>query len=206
MRYKQEYFYSLKQVIDYYYTEGNTPFSADDEFALDRVLTDFTGGIPQHEITGIQENEFEASSSAPTHYGLIHKLFMYIINKYQDEAIGFGEIENPTLIQLEANPTCRKFFRVMVGLMVETYPKYSTMLKLYQDEKDHLMDDVKNYVKFDDTPQTPGSYGTDEFMTTYTEYSNEFSTKMARIKEIENNFANLMKEWCDEFANLFIEV
>lgn len=207
MRYNFKYFYSLKEFIDLYYDSGNSPFSQDDEFSLSIILTDLFGAVPSVNITGIAENEFLAdTSSNPQHWGTLHKLFMYLINRFGDEAIGFGDIENPTLPQLQANDSVKKTFKHIVDRMVATYPKYKKLLDLYASEQNKLLDDLKNYVKFDDAPQTPGSYGSSEFLTTYTEYGNEVNTKIMRLKEIENNYSNLMNDWCDEFQNLFIEV
>ena len=172
MRYNFKYFYSLNELINLYYDIGNYPFGDDDEFSLSIILTDLFGNVPSHNITGIDENEFLAdTSSNPRHWGTLHKLFMYIINRFGDEAIGFGDIENPTQAQLIANDSVKKSFKHIVDRMVATYPKYKKLLDLYNNEKDNLMNDLKNYVKFDDAPQTPGSYGSSEFLVIFFQFS-----------------------------------
>lgn len=205
MRYRQEFFYSLKEVNDALLT-GTYPFSDSTSIEFYDLLDALFAGAPDEAITGINVNEFKVQGS-PLQYGLLHILWVYLFNRYQDEFVGFGDIENPTSTDLVNNQSIQRTFRFILDVMVNTYPRYKKILDLYTAEKDHLMDDVKNYVKFNDTPQNLTSLPSNaEFITNYTEYSNEFTTKMARIKEIERDFANVMNDWCNEFHNIFIEV
>ena len=202
MRYNEKYFYTLKEIADLVYDE--TPFYDDDEIALNVVLTHFVGGVPKQNITNIPASEWEVAGS-PLAYGLLHKLWMYILSKYADEYIGYGEIENPNLTEAKANPTIVKSFRMMEYKMVESYPRYKKLIDLYEAEKDHLMDDIKSWTRFNDTPQLADTYKDEKFATSYTEYGNQYASKIARIKEIDDEMRNLMGDWCDEFARCFIE-
>ena len=90
---------------------------------------------------------------------------------------------------------------------------YEALYREYESNKDKLMDAVKvetestNY--YNETPQNDGFYG-DEGHATNTsknDYSseNDFDTPIARLKEIERDFSNLLLKWSNEFEPLFIE-
>lgn len=82
--------------------------------------------------------------------------------------------------------------------------KYSLLIKNLEDNKLNLLDRVSSIdkVRFNDIPQQEdASYDNDDYNTTITttERSSDVSTLMFRLKEIENNIANLYEEWANEF-------
>lgn len=201
-KYSEKYFYTLKEIADLEYQ--GSPFSDDDEMSFGIYLNDFLGGIPKENITGIKRDEWVAEGS-PVKYGLLHKVWMYILAKHENEFIGWGDIENPTLTEARANETIQTFFRNITYRMAETYPRYAQLLKVYTDEKDNLMADIKSTTRFNDTPQLADSYADDRHATNFTEYNNQYASKIARIDEIDRLYRNLMGEWVDEFTKFFVE-
>ena len=204
MLYNEKYFYTLHEVVMlspvYEGTGDPLPFDSDLNYSFSNLLSDFDLDVPSKEITGINENEWKVQGS-PSAYGLLHKLWMYIFNKYEYEFVGFGDSATPAI----SNPSIQKFWKMLLHKMVESYPRYKELLDLYNDEKDHLMDDVKSWTKFNDAPQMANQYDSNEYVSNYTEYGNQYASKIARIKEIDDEMRNLMGDWCDEFARCFIE-
>ena len=92
-----------------------------------------------------------------------------------------------------------------------------TMLDNYAAAKDELMADIKatskNKVKFNDTPQNPngatGVYEGDDYITHFTstegENSSPLMSKIMRLKEIQDNYKDLMSIWVNDFRKLFYE-
>ena len=91
-----------------------------------------------------------------------------------------------------------------------------TMLGAYADAQSKLMDDIKatskNKVKFNDTPQNPNSAGVyegDNYITHFTategETSSELMSKIMRLKEIQDNYKDLMSIWVRDFERIFYQ-
>ena len=105
------------------------------------------------------------------------------------------------------------FLGKLIYILEMTSPRYLKLLEVYESEKDKLLDPVKitseGISRFNDTPQDEGDFANDEHTTNLTEdtrkTSNELDTKMARIKEIESNYNNIILNWSNEFESIFIE-
>jgi len=103
-----------------------------------------------------------------------------------------------------------------LSLFNETYDYYATLLLQYAGAKDSLMADIKatskNKVKFNDTPQNTnvsGTYEGDNYITHFTstegENSSPLMSKIMRLKEIQDNYRDLMSEWVNDFRRIFYE-
>lgn len=103
-----------------------------------------------------------------------------------------------------------------LALFNETYDYYATLLTQYAGARDSLMADIKatskNKVKFNDTPQNTNATGTyegDNYITHFTstegENSSPLMSKMMRLKEIQDNYRDLMSEWVNDFRRIFYE-
>lgn len=101
-------------------------------------------------------------------------------------------------------------------VLASTYDYYDTLLTEYTTAKSHLMDDIKatskNKTGFNDTPQNDngtGIYEGDDYLTNFTksdgESSTEMSPKIIRLKEIQENYKNLLYEWSLKFERVFYE-
>ena len=66
-------------------------------------------------------------------------------------------------------------------------------------------------MKFNDTPQNAGAgtYVAENYLTTYTENTSESSSPVAtiiqRLKEIQENYRDMMSEWVNKFERIFYE-
>lgn len=106
-------------------------------------------------------------------------------------------------------------YRVL-NFIAQTEEYYLSLLSLYASAKTDLMSDIKalskNKVKFNDTPQNPNdddAYEGDDYITHFTstegETSSPLMTKMMRLKEIQDNYHNVMADWVKKAECLFIE-
>ena len=106
-----------------------------------------------------------------------------------------------------------EFIAKLLMIMEMTSPRYLKLLEAYTSSDNKLLDPVKitskALTRFNDTPQDEGDFANDEHTTNLTEddreTSNELDTKMARLKEIESNYNNILLNWSNEFESLFIE-
>ena len=204
MKYNEKYFYTLKEFLAEFTTDDDStsPFPYNTNISIYNILDtmnsdSFTGDPSVLGLSGIKQSEFTSN-------GTLNVLWSYIITKYKNEYVGFGEYEN--LSDYNYIPdSIYKTMEMIVYKMVESYPRYKELLDLYNDERDHLMDDIKSWTRFNDTPQLADTYKDEKFATNYTEYGNQYASKIARIKEIDDEMRNLMGDWCDEFARCFIE-
>lgn len=147
-----------------------------------------------------------------------NELFSLVLGKYQEHAI----IKIEKCIY-EGEPTSeekeigfKNFFYRYVSLLNDTYEYYTTLLSQYKEAKSHLMDDIKatntNKVKFNDTPQSEnddGIYEGDDYITHFTktegESSSPLNTKIMRLKEIQDNYKDLMSDWVRDFEKIFYQ-
>ena len=70
----------------------------------------------------------------------------------------------------------------------------------------------KNKVKFNDTPQNPNNdsvYEGDNYITHFTstegENSSPLMSKIMRLKEIQDNYKDLMSTWVRDFERIFYQ-
>ena len=110
----------------------------------------------------------------------------------------------------------QKWFLRVVSIISRTEPYYKALLDAYDGAKTHLMDDIKassvNTIKYNETPQNDNSSGTyegDNHITNFTktegENSSPLTTKIMRLKEIQDHYKKVMDDWVDEFHCLFME-
>lgn len=110
----------------------------------------------------------------------------------------------------------QKWFLRVISIISRTYPYYNTLLGAYADAQTHLMDDIKasskNTIKYNDTPQndnTSGVYEGDNHITNFTKTEGEntspLTSKIMRLKEIQDHYKRTMDDWVNEFHRLFYE-
>ena len=107
----------------------------------------------------------------------------------------------------------------MLSIFEDTKERYLTLIQMYEDELDDLLDGVVTVtdgdgtVRFNDTPQntpTAGGYAEDNYSTNVTTNKNtvtvtsDLNTKMARIDEIYRLLKNLYADWAFEFNKLIV--
>lgn len=100
----------------------------------------------------------------------------------------------------------------------ETHDYYVKMLGLYASEASNLMKQISTSTtglnKFNDTPQDQSDSDDDitdsSHLTNITKTSatttTDGATVMARLKEIELQYSDLLSKWTDEFSDLFYNI
>ena len=99
------------------------------------------------------------------------------------------------------------FVRRLCSLYVQSADRYVTILGIYTAQKANLMSKVSStsISRFNDTPQNGGDWSDDEHTSNITRNENEadFTPVMDRIKTIQDNYHNLVRDWMMEFNGLF---
>lgn len=110
------------------------------------------------------------------------------------------------------------FLQRVFNRLEETHDYYVKMLTLYASQADHLLDQIKTSTdslnKFNDTPQDQSSTADDITDTTHLTNitKNEVLTKsdgaspIARLKEVELAYSDMLTKWADEFSDLFYNI
>lgn len=99
------------------------------------------------------------------------------------------------------------FIRKLSSIYFKTKDRYETLLGLYSSEKSKLMDKVESISisRFNDSPQNGGDWSDDEHTSNITrnESSVDLTPVMDRLKTVQDNYLNLVKDWADKFKGLF---
>lgn len=139
-------------------------------------------------------------------WGRYYDEFFIKIRKWPNEDVTSEDIENAI------NHWGYKF----VSKLNMTYEYYVTLVNLYRTAKANLMDDVEstssNKIKFNDTPQnanTDGKYEGDDYINQFTKTEGltktQLTSKINRLREIQDGYKNVMADWVKEFEMLFME-
>ena len=149
---------------------------------------------------------------------IYNELLALILGKYHNEEcvkiVKRMDEEAPT--NEEIYSAFKEWGYNFVALLNDTYEYYIPLLTFYRSNKADLMNDIvatsKNKVKFNDTPQnanTLGAYEGDDYITHFTATENEskspLASKIMRLKEIQENYKNVMYDWVKTFERLFYE-
>ena len=198
---KKVYYYKFSDLEETY-----LPFSKGNLANLIKYILDL------EDLTGLQVPS-DISTNA-----VYNELISLVLGKYHEHAIikiiKFINEDNPTdeEIYVKLQEWCFK----LIALLNDTYEYYTTLLNLYNSAKTDLMADIKatskNKVKFNDTPQntnTSGTYEGDNYITHFTategENSSPLMSKIMRLKEIQENYKNLMRQWVADFERIFYQ-
>lgn len=106
-----------------------------------------------------------------------------------------------------------EFFSLLCNKIADGYDYYTTILDIYKNNKNKLMDKVKSIAtgstRFNDTPQNSGTFDTDPYTSNITQNEgtteSDLKTTMERIKEIQESYRDFLGQWAKSFRNLFIE-
>lgn len=98
----------------------------------------------------------------------------------------------------------RLFFRKMISIFSQTYDRYALVMKSYMDRRANLLDKVEAITRFNDTPQDTGEFADDKHTTHITTTKNDYDTLMGRLKEIQDSYNKVLRDWVEEFSCLFI--
>lgn len=197
---KKVYYYKYSDLLDY------TPFVKQDFISsLEAILN--TEDLSLYQVP----SDLTASSQ------IYNDLFNLVLSRYNHHAIlKIVKCFNEEPSNEEKQEGLKEFFYRYLALLNDTYLYYMTLLKQYNDAKNYLMDDItatsKNKVKFNDTPQNPNNlqvYEGDNYITHFTstegENSSPLMSKMMRLKEIQDNYRDLMSEWVRDFERIYFQ-
>lgn len=196
---KKVYYYSLYDLDEY------TPFTKFNMATFIKFL------LNVESLENIQVPSDIATNAAYT------ELLSLVCGKYWNHAI-FKIVkfinEEPT--GEEIGDEVWKWGIKFISLLNDTYEYYTTLLGQYAAAKSDLMADIKatskNKVKFNDTPQNPNNdsvYEGDNYITHFTstegENSSPLMSKIMRLKEIQDNYKDLMSTWVRDFERVFYQ-
>lgn len=162
-------------------------------------------------------NNIEVPSDLTTSATIYNELFSLVIGKHRNLAcIKITKFFNEEPTSEEKAAALKEFYCRYLSLLNDTYEVYMVLLKEYAAARDSLMADIKatskNKVKFNDTPQNPNNlevYEGDDYITHFTKTEGETSSplmsKIMRLKEIQENYRDLMSEWTRDFQRIFYE-
>lgn len=134
-----------------------------------------------------------------------------IANHYQDFVFALeykGNTPDTDVLEEMCKDTIYRF----LNKVDTSAPRYVALLKLYKDNENNLLARVKSVTtgvsRFNDTPQGSGEFDDDDHTTNISENSGEVATDvttiMARIKEIQESYRNLLQDWAKEFEGMFL--
>ena len=145
-------------------------------------------------------------------YFRYYDMFVFFIDYHKlgisiDEALG-----KKTWIKYVADDF-RDFLMRFLSIVSQTRNRYETLIGEYDKQKSSLMDRLKTSSttksRFNDVPQEKLEYQSDDYATNASigesESFTDTTTPILRLKEIEINYSNIIKDWTSEFEGLFIE-
>lgn len=195
---KSVYYYSFNDFIEYDPTEKRS---------FEAILGEILGEVELSDLL-LPEDYDEDTADL---------LISLVLQRYHNLAVvKIVKCLPHTPSNQEKDLAFREWFIKFLNMMNETWDYYFTLLSQYAGAKDSLMADIKatskNKVKFNDTPQNTnvsGTYEGDNYITHFTstegENSSPLMSKMMRLKEIQDNYRDLMSEWVKDFHKIFYE-
>ena len=100
-----------------------------------------------------------------------------------------------------------------LSIVSQTRNRYEILIGEYNKQKSSLMNQLKTSSttksRFNDVPQEKLVYQSDDYATNASigesESLTDTTTPILRLKEIEINYSNIIKDWTSEFEGLFFE-
>ncbi|MBO7694168.1 MAG: hypothetical protein J6T10_16235 [Methanobrevibacter sp.] len=199
----------LKKIYFYKYSDIDNQYFPFKKISLDAFIKNAL------DLESLTELELPSDISTNTIY---NDLISLVLGKYNEHGIikivkYFNE-EAPSNEEITA--AYKNWIYKLISQLNETYEYYTTLLAQYSSAKADLMADIKatskNKVKFNDTPQNPNSeevYEGDNYITHFTstegENSSPLMSKMMRLKEIQDNYKDLLSTWVRDFERIFFQ-
>lgn len=145
-------------------------------------------------------------------YFRYYDMFVFFIDYHKlgisiDEALG-----NKTWIKYVSDYFWDFLIRFL-SIVSQTRNRYEILIGEYNNQKSSLMNQLKTSSttksRFNDVPQEKLVYQSDDYATNASigesESFTDTTTPILRLKEIEINYSNIIKDWTSEFEGLFIE-
>lgn len=218
-RYKKEYWMSLYEVITSQLSAPNLHGKYDsrnlcnachdlgENFTLDSAIYLTRFSLYPHCFKGVAPSNYPYDNTYITEIFNIIKFryrheYIFPLSFYKDESVAFSDWSAEE--KAEFFEKSNNFIERLLSIMEFTYERYSSLLNIYRDEEADLMGKVEAITRFNDTPQDSGEFADDSHTTNITTSQNDYDTYMGRLREIQSYYANVLKDWSDEFSPLFI--
>lgn len=171
-------------------------------------------------ILGVSESDlsgYQLPSDLTTNASIYNELASLIYGRYYDEyMIKIVKMPNEEITSDDIGHALSKWGNRFISKLNMTYEYYVPLLTMYRNAKANLMDDVEstssNKIKFNDTPQnanTSGVYEGDDYINQFTKTEGltktQLTSKINRLREIQDGYKNVMADWVKEFEMLFME-
>ena len=171
-------------------------------------------------ILGVSESDlsgYQLPSDLTTNASIYNELASLIYGRYYDEyMIKIVKMPNEEITSDDIGNALSKWGNRFISKLNMTYEYYVPLLTMYRNAKANLMDDVEstssNKIKFNDTPQnanTSGVYEGDDYINQFTKTEGltktQLTSKINRLREIQDGYKNVMADWVKEFEMLFME-
>ena len=145
-------------------------------------------------------------------YFRYHDMFVFFINYYKLGVSIDYALDPKRWIGLVADDF-REFMIRFLSILSQTRSRYEVLIGEYDKQKSSLMNQLKTSSttksRFNDVPQEQLNYQSDDYATNASigesESFMDTTTPILRLKEIEINYSNIIKDWTSEFEGLFIE-
>lgn len=182
------------------------------------TFTDFLKTI--FDVSTVEDlSAFQLPANLSDDEAIYNEFFSLVVGRYTNDSIFklIRMIDEEAPSSTEVTNAFIKWGYKFVSLLNLTYEYYVPLLKFYRSAKNNLMDDIEavssNTVKFNDTPQNNNStqvYEGDDYITHFTKTENvsksPLVSKINRLKEIQDDYKNVLADWVKEFEKLFLEI
>lgn len=145
-------------------------------------------------------------------YFRYHDMFVFFID-YHKFGVSIDEALDPKRWISFVADYFREFMIRFLSILSQTRNRYEILIGEYDKQKSSLMNQLKTSSttksRFNDVPQEKLDYQSDDYATNASigesESFADTTTPILRLKEIEINYSNIIKDWTSEFEGLFIE-
>ena len=191
-----------------------------EEIAEDVVWAKWTMKSFLANLLGVSESDlsgYQLPSDLTTNASIYNELAGLIYGRYYDEyMLKIVKMPNEEITVDDMGRAMSKWGNRFISKLNMTYEYYVPLLTMYRNAKANLMDDVEstssNKIKFNDTPQnanTSGVYEGDDYINQFTKTEGltktQLTSKINRLREIQDGYKNVMADWVKEFEMLFME-
>lgn len=174
------------------------------------------------ELADIQTLVSQYCASAETLNAKFADVLDILWDEYQDWFVGYVDkwfcpTENPQQLTPEDYEAVgAKFLRKLMFTYRFTSSRYLYLLNSYVGAENDLLNQLETVSsvlgshRVNDTPQDGGDFTDDAHTSVYennastTTTTTDPMTLMARLKEIQDDYMNVLKAWCVEFNGIFI--
>ena len=189
-------------------------------YSLEDLVEEVPYSSDMPTLKAVIENIFGEGYLTKLPYGLneenIETLWQELYGRYYKKAafrIVCPIYSNPS--SEDVQNAASDFLMKLLTQIAHSYDYYNTLLNLYKNAKADLMADIKatseNKVYFNDTPQNSnesGTYEGDNYITHFTKNKGETSSplmsKQLRLKEIQENYKDVLSDWITEVARVIL--